>query len=262
MTGDIIGDSGVALLKRHLPGLIKDYAAECVIVNGENSATNGRGITPAVADSLFQSGVHVITGGNHSWGQKTIYNYITTQPNLLRPANYPGKCPGSGHTIVTVNGYKLAVVNIQGRVFMRELLDCPFKTMETLLTYLRAQVNMILVDFHAEATAEKVGMGFFLDGKVSALVGTHTHIQTADARILSKGTAYISDLGMCGALDSMIGMKTDVMLNHMRTQLPAKFEVEPNPPYILCGVCIEVDTETGSALSIQPIQIEDPNLVL
>jgi len=257
MLGDLVGQPGVGMFRRHIAALKEKHKADAIVVNGENSADNGRGITPAIADELFALGANVITTGNHIWGQKKIFQYIPTQPKLLRPANYPSKCPGTGSVVVDVAGYKVAVINVQGRVFMREHLDDPFRTLESLLTYLKPQTDIILVDFHAETTAETAGVGLFLDGKVSAVVGTHTHIQTADARVLPGGTAYITDLGMAGALNSMIGMKKDIMIHHLRTQMPVRFEVDIEPPYVLSGVCIEVDTQTGQALSAEAIRVVD-----
>lgn len=257
MIGDLVGQPGVAMFEKHIAQLKDKYKAHGVIVNGENSADNGRGITPAIADHLFELGADVITTGNHIWAQKKIFPYIGSQKKLLRPINYPSKCPGSGSTIVTIGGFKVAVVNLQGRVFMRELVDDPFRIMETQLTFLKSQTDVILVDFHAETTAETAGIGLFLDGQVSAVVGTHTHVQTADARILPAGTAYMTDLGMGGALNSMIGMKKDILLHHLRTQLPVRFEVDDQAPYVMSGCCIEIDTDTGQALSIEAIRVVD-----
>jgi metallophosphoesterase (TIGR00282 family) len=203
------------------------------------------------------NGVDVVTSGNHIWRQKDIYPYLNENKDLLRPANYPSSCPGTGVTLFNCKGYEIGVINLQGRIFMRENLDCPFKTAETALSYLRSRTNIIFVDFHAEATSEKMGLGFYLDGKVSGLVGTHTHIQTADERILPNGTAYISDLGMAGSLNSMIGMKKDVVISHLLTQMPTKFEVETSAPYIMTGVYIDVDQATGKAVNIKRVKIID-----
>ena len=257
MIGDLVGPAGIKMFEKHIGSLKEKYKADAIIVNGENSADNGRGITPAIADHFFEMGVNVITTGNHIWAQKKIFPYIVSQPNLLRPANYPSKCPGSGSTIINIGAYKVAVVNLQGRVFMREQLDDPFKTIESLLQYLKHQTDIIFVDFHAETTAETAGIALFLDGQVSAVVGTHTHIQTADARVLPAGTAFMTDLGMGGSLNSMIGMKKDIMIHHLRTQMPVRFEVDLEPPYVMSGACIEVDTQTGQALSIEAIRVVD-----
>jgi len=257
MIGDLVGPAGVKMFEKHIASLKKQYKADVIIVNGENSADNGRGITPTIADHLFDIGVNVITTGNHIWAQSKIFGYIVTQPNLLRPANYPSKCPGSGSTIISVGSYKVGVINLQGRVFMREYLDDPFRVIDSLLTYMKTQTDIIFVDFHAETTAETAGIGLFLDGRVSAVVGTHTHVQTADARVLPGGTAFMTDLGMGGSLNSMIGMKKDIMLHHLRTQMPVRFEVDLEPPYVMSGACIDVDTQTGQSLKIEPIRIVD-----
>jgi 2',3'-cyclic-nucleotide 2'-phosphodiesterase len=257
--GDIVGKSGRAIFQKHIDRLRKHYNAHGVIVNGENSA-QGRGITPHIVSFFKQHHVNVITTGNHIWQQREIYPYLQQHTDVLRPANYPSECPGKGMTTFQCAGYAVGVLNIQGRVFMHDHLACPFKTSDSLLTYLRTQTSLIIVDFHAEATSEKAGIGYYLDGRVSAVVGTHTHVQTADERILPQGTAFITDLGMAGALDSMIGMKKKPIIQKFITQMPAKFEVETEGPMLLCGVCIEIDTATGKAISIERFRIVDENV--
>lgn len=257
MVGDIVGQLGRAMFHKHALRLKRELNIDAIIVNGENSHSQGRGITPRIARSLKQSGANVITTGNHIWARKEIYLYLAENNDVLRPANFPSGCPGVGVTTFECNGLTVGVINIQGRVFMKELVDCPFRTAESILTFLKHKTNIIFVDFHAEATSEKLGIAYFLEGKVSGVVGTHTHIQTADERILPGGTAYITDLGMSGALNSMIGMKKESVLKGLLTQMPSRFEVDINPPAIMCGVLIEVDATTGKALDIKRIQVVD-----
>lgn len=259
--GDIVGAPGMAMLQKHLEQLRAQHAIDAVVVNGENSA-QGRGITPTIMKFFKHNGVDIVTSGNHIWQKKEIYPYLNEHRDLLRPANFPSDTPGVGVTTFLCKGFEIAVINLQGRVFMREHVACPFRTAESLLTYVRSKTNIIFVDFHAETTAEKMGIAYFLDGKISGLVGTHTHIQTADERILPKGTAYITDLGMAGALNSMIGMKKEPIIYNFLTQMPARFEVDDNPPFVMSGVWIEVDTETGLATDIQRIRIIDNELVI
>jgi len=255
--GDVVGATGCAMLAKHLDSLKKEYQADFVIVNGENSANNGRGITPKIAEELKAMGVDVITSGNHIWAKRDIYSFIAQHDYLLRPANYPNDVPGTGVGLFSVKGYSIAVINVQGRVFMREQLSCPFRAVESILTYLRDKTKIIIVDVHAETTSEKSGLGFFLDGKVSAVVGTHTHVQTADEKILPQGTAFITDLGMVGSYYSMLGMKKEPIIKHFLTQMPTRFEVETKSPVALYGACIEIDVTTGHACSIKRIQIID-----
>lgn len=220
--GDIMGRPGRDALKEFLDRKKSDY--EFIIINGENTAA-GFGITPKIADEFFEMGVDVITSGNHIWDKKEIYPYLNENPNLLRPLNYPKGAPGNGYVIKTTKkGHKIAVINIQGRVFMPEV-DSPFDRIEEALAEIRKETSNIIVDFHAEASSEKVAMGWYLDGRVSMVYGTHTHIQTADDRILEKGTGFISDAGMTGAHDSIIGMTIETVLPKFLTSLPSRFEV-------------------------------------
>ncbi len=257
--GDIVGEMGRALLEKHLPILRNKYAIDATIVNGENAA-DGRGITPRIMEHLKQLQVDVVTSGNHIWDKKDIIPYFYAHKDLLRPANFPSECPGVGVTLITVKEKQIAVINVQGRVFMREDLDCPFKAVQSILTYLKDKTNIILVDFHAETTAEKAALAYFLDGRVSAVVGTHTHVQTADERILPHGTAFITDLGMVGALDSSLGMKLDAIINHFITQMPTRFTVETEGPGLLNGVVITIDMRTGKATHIERVRIIDSDL--
>lgn len=262
MIGDLVGRPGRALFAKWSQQLREKYSADVLIVNGENSANNGRGITPGITKRLLADGADVVTSGNHIWGQKGTHAAFAATDRLLRPMNFPADCPGQGYVLFNVGNELVAVVNIQGRVFMHQQLSCPFKNMESLLTYLKTQTKLIFVDFHAETTSEKQGFGFFCDGQVSAVVGTHTHVQTADEQILPKGTAYITDLGCCGARYSMLGMNKDVIMQHMITQMPVRFSVEENGPFALHGVAIQVDKNSGQAHSIERICIIDDELTL
>jgi len=262
MLGDICGASGRAMFQKHAARLKQQYGASALIVNGENSSATGKGITSRIVQFFKDHGANVVTTGNHIWAQREIYGYLKDHTDLLRPANFPSGCPGVGVTTFDVDGITVGVINVQARTFMRELVSCPFKTTESLLTYLKSRTSVILIDFHGEATSEKMGLAYFVDGKVSAVVGTHTHVLTHDARILPGGTAYITDLGMAGALNSMIGMKKESVIQQLITQMPARFDVETQGPMILTGVCIVIDTDSGKALSIEPIKIIDEDIVV
>ena len=256
MVGDIVGAAGRTIFQRHIESIRRDYGIDFVIVNGENSA-HGVGITPRICEFFKNHGVDVITSGNHIWHKKEIFPYLSSHQDLLRPANFPTGVPGVGVTVVNKQGVSYAVVNILGRVFMRENLDCPFKTLETILTYVRDKARIIIVDFHAEATSEKQAMATYFDGRVTALIGTHTHVQTADERIMPGGTAYITDVGMAGSINSLLGMEAKPIIQRFMTQMPVKFTVEMNPPYMLCAVVIEADVTTGRAVSVKRLMIND-----
>lgn len=262
VVGDLIGEVGFLVLQKHLSTLCKKKKIDAIIVNGENSAKNGRGITPQIAESIKQLGVHVITSGNHIWAHAAINAYLDEHHDLLRPANYPAGCPGVGVTTIAIAGIVVGVINLQGRVFFREITDCPLRTAQSVLSYLHAQTQVIIIDFHAEATAEKLALAYLLDGKVSAIIGSHTHVQTADERILPGGTAYISDVGMVGSFNSMIGFKKESALRGLITQMPVRFEVEYDSPFILNGVVVTVDVESGHAQNIERICILDQDLIL
>ena len=222
-----------------------------VIANGENSA-GGKGITPPIAEELFSSGINVITGGNHIWSQKEIIEYINKEERLLRPLNFPEGVPGRGSGIfIAKEQYKVGVIHICGRVFMT-CCDCPFRTVSKEIEKMRHQTKIIIVDFHAEATSEKVAMGWFLDGKVSACIGTHTHIPTADERILPNGTAYITDVGMTGPYDSVIGVEKETIINIFQTHMLARHKVAQND-IKLSAVLIDIDPLTGMATNIKRI---------
>ena len=260
--GDLVGQPGQQLFAKWAQKLVTQYNADMLVVNGENSANNGRGITPSIYNELKKHGAHVVTTGNHVWGNRGVHDLIASNRDLLRPLNFPSSCPGKGYVVTTVNGIEVAVVNIQGRVFMNENLSCPFRELESALTYLKTRTKIILVDFHAETTSETQGMGFHFDGKVSALVGTHTHVQTADERVLPKGTAYITDAGCSAALNSMLGMKKEPIIYRFINQMPVKFSVETEGPFALHGVVISIDSLTGLAQDIERIRIIDEDLTL
>jgi hypothetical protein len=246
--GDVIGRPGRKLLKRYLPLLVKKYSPSLVIANGENAA-GGVGITEKVGEELL-SQVDVLTSGNHIWDKKEALDYLGREPRLLRPANYPPKNPGKGTYIFEgSSGKKVGVLNLQGRVFM-EPIDCPFRVADDELEKLKALTPVIVVDFHAEATSEKQAMGWYLDGRVSAVVGTHTHVPTADERILPKGTAFISDVGMVGSYNSVIGIRKDQALKRFLTGRPQRFEPEKEGIF-LSAVFVEIDSRTGRATSIR-----------
>ncbi|MGH9450120.1 MAG: TIGR00282 family metallophosphoesterase [Terriglobia bacterium] len=251
--GDIFGQPGRRIVKEKLPELVKEFGPDLVLANGENAAA-GFGITPALADELLAMGIAVLTSGNHIWDKKEIIPYLNERANqrLLRPANYPGKAPGYGLYVgKNSSAIPYAVLNLQGRVFMTSL-ECPFRAADALLGQVPAEVKIRIVDVHAEATSEKIAMGWYLDGRVTAVLGTHTHVPTADETILPKGAAYVTDLGMSGPYDSVIGVDKDLVIKKFLDQMPARFEVAKGDVR-LCGVLIEADASTGRALSIERI---------
>ncbi len=251
--GDIIGKAGRQALEGVLGKVIADHKIEFTIANGENAA-GGMGITPAIAIEFLDQGVDVLTSGNHIWAKKEIIPFLDEEHRILRPANYPPQVPGRGRGIfLSGNGEKVGVLNLEGRVFMKHL-DCPFRVGEKEVELLKKETNIILVDFHAEATSEKMAMGWFLNGKVSAVLGTHTHVQTSDERILDEGTAYITDVGMTGPLASVIGIRKQVALERLLTQIPWKFDVATEE-IELQGVVIEVDSKTGKSQNIHRIKV-------
>jgi metallophosphoesterase (TIGR00282 family) len=250
--GDIVGSPGREMVTKHLAEIVERERADLVVVNGENSAA-GFGITPKIADELFALGADVITGGNHSWDKKEILEYIPNEPRLLRPANFP-KSPGRGLYVGTSRGgVRYAVLNLQGRVFMTQL-DCPFRTADAELARIPPDVKIIFVDMHAEATSEKQAMGWYLDGRVSVVVGTHTHVATADERVLPNGTAFITDVGMTGPHESVIGMDRGAMVKRFLDSMPTKFEVAIGDVR-LNGILADVDDSTGRARSIVRVRV-------
>lgn len=249
--GDIVGRAGRHAVQHCLPFLKKEFAPDMVIANGENAA-GGIGITAEIATQLLGYGIDVLTTGNHAWKEKAVYPYLDAEPRILRPANYPPGAPGRGWAVYPAGQYQLAIVNLSGRVFM-DHVDCPFRAIDAILEEAPRATPMVLVDFHAEATSEAQAFGWYVDGRCSAVIGTHTHVQTADARILPKGTAYITDAGMCGALDSVIGMQVEQVIQKFRSQLPVKFEAARGRPAVQ-GVYIEIDADTGRARQLQRFQ--------
>jgi len=253
MIGDIVGKAGRQAIQRILEKVIADHQIEFTIANGENAA-GGMGITPPIAIEMMNQGVNVLTSGNHIWAKKEIVPFLDEESRLLRPSNYPPGVPGRGGGIFhTGDGQKVGVLNLEGRVFMKHL-DCPFRVGEKEVETLSRETNIILVDFHAEATSEKMAMGWFLNGKVSAVLGTHTHVQTSDERILDGGTAYITDVGMTGPLDSVIGIRKQIALERLLTQIPWKFDVATEE-IELQGVVIDVDPKTGKSKDIKRIRM-------
>jgi len=254
--GDINGKPGRGAVRALLPGLIKEKNIDFVAANGEN-ASGGFGITHDSFTELKGFGVNVITMGNHTWDNKDIYNFIDGEPCLIRPANLPAGTPGKGWSIFPIDGRdaKIGVVNLNGRVFMHPA-DDPFRAAEKAVSEIRVTTPVILVDMHAEATSEKQAMGFFLDGKVSAVVGTHTHVQTSDERIHKGGTAFITDVGMTGPFDSVIGVEKDIILRRFLTFMPEKFEIAKGDVH-LNAVAISIDEKTGKALKIERIDIKN-----
>jgi 2',3'-cyclic-nucleotide 2'-phosphodiesterase len=252
MVGDVFGEPGRAALAKHLPRLRREHAIDFCVVNVENSAS-GFGVTPQMAKQTLEQGADVMTSGNHIWDRKEIIEYITKENLLLRPANYPAGTPGVGYVTIKTGPHKVAVLNLMGRVFMTPI-DCPFRKADEIVPELRKETPIVLVDMHAEATSESVAMGWHLDGRVSAVVGTHRHVQTADERVLPGGTAYITDLGMTGPTDGVIGVDRDLILQRFLNQMPVRFEPAKGPA-ALHGVVIVVDPETGRASDIRRLRV-------
>ena len=250
--GDIVGEPGRRAVKELVPKIKHRDDVEFVIANGENIA-GGSGITPALAEEILGCGVDVMTSGDHIWKRKEILDYIDSNRRLLRPANYPSQTPGFGSTIIgSESGTDVGVINLIGRVFM-QALECPFRVAKEEVEKLKSKARVIIVDMHAEATSEKIALGWYLDGLVSAVIGTHTHVQTADEKILPGGTAFISDAGMTGPFDSVIGRKKEQILTRFITQMPARFEMAEGDVQ-LHGVVLDIDEKTGKANSIKRIQ--------
>jgi len=251
--GDIVGKPGRAAVRHFVPVLRARHGLDLCVGNSENSA-GGAGITPESADDLLEAGLDLLTGGNHTWSKREILPYLDrTRSRQLRPANYPDGAPGRGHAVVTSpGGRKLGVVNLEGRVFMKPL-DCPFRAAERLVAELRQETPCILVDMHCEATSEKNAMGHFLDGRVSAVLGTHTHVQTADERVLRAGTAYQTDVGMCGPWDSVIGLRKESAIERFLTARHTPFETAQGET-VLQGAIVDIDDQTGRARAILRIR--------
>jgi len=248
---DITGRPGRRMVSEHLPALVGRFNIDLVVANAENAAA-GFGITPALAQELLAAGVDCLTMGNHVWDKKELQDYIEVEPRIIRPANFPPGTPGRGSLIVEKAGVKIAVINLLGRVFMAPV-DCPFQAAIREVEAATAVTPMIIVDMHAEATSEKQAMGYFLDGKVSAVLGTHTHVATADARLLPGGTAYMTDIGMTGPVESVIGISKELIIQRFLTHMPTRFEVAGGPAQ-LQGAVVEIDPQ-GRAQSIEPVRV-------
>jgi metallophosphoesterase (TIGR00282 family) len=256
--GDVVGKAGRTIVTNGLAQMRSQDDFDLVVVNVENAAA-GFGITVDIANKMFRAGIDVLTTGNHVWDKKEILDHLEQEPRLLRPINYPPSCPGVGtHIATTPSGARVAVINLQGRVFM-PLIDCPFRAIDRELSSLKGKADVVIVDFHGEATSEKMAMGLYLDGRVSAVFGTHTHVPTADERILPKGTAYITDLGMCGPYDSVIGIEYESSLPRFLTAMPTKFETAKGNPW-MCGAIIEVDEDSGRARDIRRFRWTEADL--
>jgi len=252
--GDIIGEPGRKMVRANMRGLMETHRPDLVIANGENAA-GGFGITVEIAEELFSLGIHVLTSGNHVWDKKEIEAYLTKQDRLIRPANYPDGNPGFGSVVISTAGAgKAAVLNLEGRVFMSNLED-PFRVAEREIAKLKKETQVVIIDFHAEATSEKIALAWHVDGKASAVIGTHTHVQTADERVLTGGTAFITDAGMTGPTDSVIGVKKEQAIARFLYQTPHRFEL-PKGPVHLCAVLIDIDSKTGKANAIERIHLK------
>lgn len=250
--GDIVGEPGRRIITSKLQKVVETHQVDLIFGNGENAA-GGFGITEEIAEDLFDLGLSVITTGNHAWDQKETIGYIRKEPRLLRPANYPEGTPGAGTLVLDLpNGGTVGILQVMGRAFM-PILDCPFQVAKREVPKLLERTKTIIVDMHAETSSEKMAMGHLLDGQVTAVVGTHTHVQTADEQILPKGTAYLTDIGMTGPVHSIIGMKKDLVIEKFLTQMPRRFEVATGPA-MLQAALIECDPNTGKAVGIQRVR--------
>jgi 2',3'-cyclic-nucleotide 2'-phosphodiesterase len=246
--GDVVGEPGRSAVIAQLPRLKELHALDFIIVNGENAA-GGRGITSKITIDFLRAGVSVITTGDHIWDQKEIIPFIDTEPRLLRPVNYPDGAPGCGSIVLETPKGPVGVINVQGRTFMQPILENPFRAVQLAVEQMRQQTSIIFVDAHAETTSEKIAIGRFLDGKVSAVIGTHTHVQTADEQIFPGGTAFLCDAGMCGPASSILGRTIDPIVNRFKSNMPALFPVA-HGDVRLCGVVISIDETTGRAVHI------------
>ena len=253
MLGDVVGGAGRRMLQKHLKKLRAERGLDAVVVNGENAAA-GSGITAALAKEIFEAGADAITLGDHTWGQKEFPGQIGAIANLVRPANFPAECPGKGWTLVTMPTFSFAILNLHGRIFMNAV-DCPFKAADRALAEMPKNVP-VFVDFHCEATSEKMTMAHYLDGRVTAVVGTHTHVQTSDAFLLPKGTAYLTDLGMCGPYLSSIGRDLKPVTRKFITGMPARFEVAEGPS-TMEGAIITFDPATKRASAIETVRVRE-----
>lgn len=245
--GDIFGELGLQTCAKGISEIRRKHKIDFVIANGENSAKDGRGLDEKSCQTLFEAGVDLITTGNHVWRHEKFYPYLQQNSNkVLRPANYPSGNFGKGYAVVNKEGFRLGVINLQGRVFMKELSGCPFREADSIINFLQDKVDAIIVDFHAEATSEKQALGFYLDGRISLLFGTHTHVQTADNRILPKNTAFITDIGFCGAINSCIGVEKNTVINQYLSQMPARFRPELTGPFVFSAGILSLSNDTST----------------
>ena len=252
--GDVVGSSGRQMIQDYVPKLKKKYSPTVTIINGENAA-GGRGITEKIYRSFLEAGAQAVTLGNHAWDNREIFEFIDNAKYLVRPANFPEGTPGKGLIFLNCNGIEVAIINLQGRTFLPPL-DCPFKKVDDLIAQAKKRTSIIFIDFHAEATSEKQALGWYVDGRATAVVGTHTHVQTADNRILPRGTAYITDVGMTGPYDGILGMERGAVLKKFLTALPVRFEVAEGRTQ-LSAVLIDVNPSTGKASRIERILLND-----
>ncbi|HEX7065363.1 MAG TPA: TIGR00282 family metallophosphoesterase [Bacillales bacterium] len=252
--GDVVGRPGRRVLEDYLPKLKKKYQPTLTIVNGENAA-GGKGITEKIYKQILDLGAQAVTLGNHTWDNREIFEFIDDAPLLVRPANFPEGTPGQGMAFVRVNNMEIAVINLQGRTFLPPL-ESPFTKADELIEQAKKRTSCIFIDFHAETTSEKQAMAWYLDGKVSAVIGTHTHVQTADNRVLPKGTGFMTDVGMTGPYDGIIGMDREAVLKKFMTHMPVRFEVQ-NGREQLSGALIDIDPKTGLASSVKRILVND-----
>lgn len=250
--GDVVGKIGCEFLRSKLSGIKRYYGVDLVICNGENSA-DGNGITPVSADFLFDSGVDVITLGNHSFRRREIYEYLEDKPYIIRPANFPDSTtPGVGHCVVDMGRYQVTVINVMGTMFMDSQLDSPFDTVDRILKNTDSKITV--VDFHAETTSEKLAMGYYLDGRATVVFGTHTHVQTSDERVLQNGTGYITDLGMTGPQNSVLGVKPEIIIEKFRTRLPVRFELQGGECKLEAAL-FEIDEKSYKTISVERLRI-------
>jgi len=254
--GDIVGEPGRQAVIERLPELKEKYTLDFVVANGENAAA-GRGITGKITIDLLRAGVSVVTTGDHIWDQRDIASFLNLEPRLLRPINYPAGAPGAGTIVLETPKGKVGVINVQARTFMQPILENPFASIDAAVTQMRTETSCILVDVHGETTSEKIAMGRFLDGRVSAVLGTHTHVQTADERVFPGGTAFMCDAGMCGPSESILGRAIEPIMNRFVSNLPAAFPVADGPVR-LCGALIEIDEKSGRALRITRVSEPGP----
>lgn len=257
--GDIVGNTGRKAVKETLPRMKEKYNPDIIIANGENAAA-GRGITETIAKEFYEWGIHGITMGNHTWDNKEIFDFIDDEPRMVRPANYPPGTPGRGYTVIKNGSKELAIVNLMGRTFL-PAIDCPFRAADEIVDSLRKKHKHVLVDFHAEATSEKIAMGWHLDGRASMVVGTHTHVQSNDDIVLPEGTAFITDVGMVGSREGILGMERDAVLRKFKTQLPVRFQVD-NGKWHFHAVVVDLDNQTGMAKKIQKIRLMEDDWIM